>query len=108
MRRRARFAITYAPEVVRHIDAIAPEHHGLIRRTIQEQLCSAPGNPTRDRKPLEDQPGPFGATWELRCGANNQFRVFYEFSTDTREVWVLAIGVKEKDQLFIAGKEFEP
>jgi len=51
------------------------------------------------RKPLEDQPDPFGSTWELRCGAGNQLRVFYEFSLDRQEFWVLAIGVKERDRL---------
>jgi hypothetical protein len=34
--------------------------------------------------------------------------VFYEFSLDTHEVRVLAIGVKDRDRLFIAGKEFKP
>jgi len=33
--------------------------------------------------------------------------VFYEVAP-SRVVWVLAIAVKERDRLFIAGKEFEP
>jgi hypothetical protein len=33
--------------------------------------------------------------------------VFCEFSRDLRQVWVLAIGVKDRERLFIAGKEFE-
>ena len=107
MGRRVRFAIMYAPEVRRHVDAIAPKHHGLLRKAIQEQLSFAPGEPTRNRKPLEDQPGPFGSAWELRCGLGNQFRVFYDVSPDSREVRVLAIGVKERDRLFIAGREFK-
>ena len=108
MGRRARFAIVYAPEVGLHVAAIEAKYHGLIRETIHEQLSFAPGDPTRNRKPLEDQPGPLGATWELRGGPQNQFRVFYQFNLDTRDVWVLAIGVKDRDRLFIAGKEFEP
>ena len=108
MGRRVGFAIVYAPEVGLHVAAIEAKHHGLIRRTIDEQLSFAPGDPTRNRKPLENQPGPFGATWELRGGPQNQFRVFYELSLDTREVRVLAIGVKDRDRLFIAGKEFVP
>ncbi|MBI4881632.1 MAG: addiction module toxin RelE [Planctomycetes bacterium] len=108
MGRRAKLVIMYAPAVGRHVDAIEAKYHGLIRRAILQQLSFAPGDPTRNRKPLEDQPGPFGATWELRCGTRNEFRVFYEFSSDLREVWVLAIGVKDRDRLFIAGEEFEP
>jgi hypothetical protein len=108
MGRRTRFAIIYAPEVSRHVDAISLNLHSEIRRTIEEQLSFTPGAPTRNRKPLEDQPGPYGATWELRCGARNQFRGFYEFSSQTREVWILAIGLKDRDRLFIAGEEFVP
>ena len=33
--------------------------------------------------------------------------VFYQFSLDTRKVWVLGIGVKDRDRLFIAGEEIE-
>jgi hypothetical protein len=80
MARRSRHAISYAPEISRQADAILPGHHGEIRRAIEEQLSFTPGSATRNRKPLEYQPGPHGATWELRCGARNQFRVFYEFN----------------------------
>jgi hypothetical protein len=108
MGRRARYAIVYAPETVRHVDAIEPKYYGVVRRAIQEQLRFHPGRPTRNRKPLEEQPGPFGATWELRCGPANRFRAFYEFQADTHELWVLAIGVKDRARLFIAGEEFVP
>ena len=106
MARRSRYTITYSSEVSRHVDAILPNLHREIRRAIEEQLSFMPGSATRNRKPLEDQPGPYGATWELRCGARNQFRVFYEFSSQTREVWILAIGLKDRERLFIAGEEF--
>jgi len=106
MARRSRYTIIYSPEVSRHVDAIMPNLHREIRRAIEEQLSFLPGSTTRNRKPLEDQPGPYGATWELRCGARNQFRVFYEFSSRTREVWILAIGLKDRERLFIAGEEF--
>jgi hypothetical protein len=51
---------------------------------------------------------PFGATWELRFGPANRLRVFYEIDFTTRSVQVLAIGVKERNRLFIGGEEFEP
>jgi mRNA-degrading endonuclease RelE of RelBE toxin-antitoxin system len=108
MKRRPRFAIIYAPEVGRHVDAIEPKHHGLIRRAIKEQLSFAPDERTRNRKPLEDQPGPFGATWEHRCGPGNRFRIFYEVGREDSQVWVLAIGRKERNRLFIAGEELDP
>jgi hypothetical protein len=107
MKRRVRFAIIYAPEVGRHVDAIEPKHHGLIRRAIQEQLTFAPDERTRNRKPLEDQPCPFGATWELRCGPGNRFRVCYEIARESCQVWILAIGVKDRDRLLVAGEELD-
>ena len=104
--RYAGFAIIYAPQVGRHVDAIEPKFHGLIRRAIREQLSFAPDERTRNRKPLEDQPGPGGSTWELRCGPGNRFRVFYEVVREERRVWILAIGIKQRDRLYVAGEEF--
>ena len=108
MGRRSKFAITYAPEVSRHVEGIPVVFHRQIRRAIQDQLSFEPQVRTRERKPLEDQPDPFGSTWELRSGADNQFRVFYEFNLETRDVSVLAIGVKDRDRLFFDGQEFVP
>jgi mRNA-degrading endonuclease RelE of RelBE toxin-antitoxin system len=108
MARRARFSILYAPEVARHVQAVEAKHYKLIRRAIYERLSFAPGERTRNRKPLEDLPGRFDSTWELRCGPAKRFRVFYEIARDTRQVWVLAIGVNDRDRLLIAGEEFDP
>lgn len=74
---RPKFALEFAPETVSHLDAIEREYHRLIEKTIDEQLGNTPEQETRNRKLLE-RPTPFGATWELRFGANNRFRVFYE------------------------------
>ena len=59
-----------------------------------------------NRKPLEE-PASFGATWELRFGPKNSFRVFYDVNHEEKAVSVLAIGVKEGSRLFIGGQEFE-
>ena len=107
MRRRPGFALTYAPEAIDHLDAIDLKHHRALRRAIEEGLGWNPLEPTRNRKPLE-QPAPFSATWELRCGPMNRFRVFYEVDAVERTVSVLAIGVKVGSRLFVAGKEVAP
>jgi mRNA-degrading endonuclease RelE of RelBE toxin-antitoxin system len=106
MTRRRRYAVVFAPAVLRHIDAIDRKYHGLIRAAITEQLSRTLDTPTRNRKPLEDLPGPLHSTWELRCGPDNRFRVFYDVEGDA--VWVLAIAVKQRNRLFIGGREFEP
>ncbi len=103
---RARYSLLYAPEVHTHIKAIDRRHLRLLRETIKEQLSLTPHQETRNRKPLERSPGPYGATWELRCGPDNRFRIFYEVEVESREVWILAIGVKDRARLYIAGKEF--
>jgi len=106
MAKQPKFALTFAPQAVEHLDGIASKYHGLLRRTINEQLTRSPTEETRNRKPL-DQPAPFDASWELRCGPDNRFRVFYDVDSERREVKVLAIGVKERSRLLIGGEEYE-
>jgi hypothetical protein len=53
------------------------------------------------------RPISFGADWELRLGPKNRFRVFYQVKPESHEVRVLAIGVKDRNRLFIGGEEFE-
>jgi mRNA-degrading endonuclease RelE of RelBE toxin-antitoxin system len=89
-----------------HFDAVDRKHHSSIQRVIDEQLCHTPETATRNRKPLEE-PAPFGASWELRCGLNNRFRVFYNVDAATLTVHILAVGVKERARLIIGGQEFE-
>ena len=107
MTRQRRFTTTFAPEVLDHLEAIERRYYRLIEQTIDEQLCYAPDQETRNRKPLE-QPAPFSARWELRFGPNKRFRVFYELDASEQTVWVLAIGVKVANRLFVGGKEFTP
>jgi mRNA-degrading endonuclease RelE of RelBE toxin-antitoxin system len=106
MPRQPKFTLRFAPETLDHLDAIEPKYHRLIRKTINEQLRFQPEQPTRNRKLLE-QPAPFEATWELRFGPNNRFRVFYEVDSDQQMVWVLAIGIKEGNQLSIGDEEIK-
>ena len=89
------------------MNALERKYHSLLQRTLALQLSHTPDKPTRNRKPLEDLPGPAGSTWELRCGPKDRFRVFYEVRFEDREVWILVIAVKDRDHLFIGGKEFE-
>jgi putative component of toxin-antitoxin plasmid stabilization module len=49
----------------------------------------------------------FGASWELRCGFNNGYRVFYAVRPEEVEVFIVAIAKKIGNKLFIGGKEFK-
>src|ERR1700739_2133542 len=102
----ARFAIIYAPEGVGHLEFIDLKFHRLIQETIKQQLHHTPLAQTKNRKPL-DQPASFGATWEIRFGPDNRFRVFYDVDRAEHQVLVLAIGVKEKNHLRVGGEEIE-
>jgi mRNA-degrading endonuclease RelE of RelBE toxin-antitoxin system len=99
-----RFVLVYDREVRKHLDTIESKYHSLIRGTIEEQLLFEPGTATNNRKPLE-RPVAFGARWELRFGPANRFRVFYRIDTDKRQVRILAIGVKERNCLYLGGEE---
>jgi hypothetical protein len=105
MARLPRFTLIFAPEAIDHLHAVERKYHRLIQRAIDEQLSYTPEKETRNRKPLT-QPGPFAATWEMRCGPGNRFRFFYEAALAEHAVRILAIGVKEGSRLLIAGEEF--
>jgi hypothetical protein len=106
MAKRPKFTLSFAPEAIEHLDLIESKYHGLLRRTINEQLARTPTNETRNRKPL-DQPAPFGASWEFRCGPGNRFRVFYQVDVAVHAVQVLAMVVKERNRLFFGGEEYQ-
>lgn len=106
MARRRKFSIIFAPEVTEHLDVVDRKYHRMIRRTIDEQLSHTPDKPTRNRKSLEGVIA-LGARWELRCGPQNRFRVFYEVDIDAKRVHVLAIGIKEGGRLRVGGEEIE-
>ena len=106
MAKQPEFTLSFAPEAIEHLDHIDSKYHGLLRRTINEQLTHTPTEETRTRKPM-DQPTPLGASWELRCGPDNRFRVFCEVDATAREVQILAVGVKERNRLLIGGEEYE-
>jgi hypothetical protein len=77
-----------------------------VSKTIAEQLRFTPLVETRNRKPLT-LPGAFGARWELRCGPQNRFGIFYRVVEERQQVQILAIGVKERARLFIGGEGIE-
>jgi mRNA-degrading endonuclease RelE of RelBE toxin-antitoxin system len=105
MPRRRRYKLIYDVEVHRHLSAIDRKYHSLIRREMEESLTYEPETETRNRKPLL-RPSIFGTSWELRFGPSNSFRIFYRADREARVVYILAIGIKKRDRLFIGKEEF--
>jgi hypothetical protein len=106
MARKQPFSLIFDSGVKLHLRAIEVKQHSLIRATIEEQLQFEPETETRNRKPLQP-PGILGATWELRFGPDNRFRVLYSVNRDRHEVQNLAIGSKERNRLWIGGEEVQ-
>jgi hypothetical protein len=106
MAKKPPFALVYATEVKQHLRAIESKYHSLIQSEVEAQLLFEPEGETRNRKPLQ-RPIAFGADWELRFGPDNRFRVFYQVNAESREVRILAVGVKDRTRLLIGGEEFE-
>ena len=106
MAKKQPFTLVYADEIKEHLRAIEAKYHSVIQSGIEEQLLHEPDVETRNRKPLK-RPIAFGADWELRLGPGNRFRAYYQVSTESRAVRILAVGVKDRNRLFIGGEEFE-
>ena len=103
---RPRYLLKYARATVAHLRAIEPKYHTLIRTAIEEQLGFEPDRETRNRKRV-GQPNSIDAEWGIRFGPDNRFRVFCTVDPEEREVAILAIGVKDRNRLFIGGEEEE-
>jgi len=57
---------------------------------------------TKNRKPM--RPNPL-ASWELRIG---KLRVYYDIEEEAENVvYIVAIGVKERNRVWIGGEEVE-
>jgi mRNA-degrading endonuclease RelE of RelBE toxin-antitoxin system len=106
MARQKPYTLAFASAASEHLRAIDAKYHALIREKIGEQLRFEPASETTNRKPLR-QPALFSATWEIRFGPNNRFRVLYDIDEENRTVQIIAIGEKQRDRLFIGGEEVE-
>jgi hypothetical protein len=100
------FKIVFPPRVLDHFDAIDLKYHSLIRQRIDEQLRFEPTRETRNRKPLLRK-NEIGAEWEIRFGPDNRFRVLYNVDEVAGEVFILAIGAKHGNRLFVGDEEMK-
>ncbi|MBK9714641.1 MAG: addiction module toxin RelE [Kouleothrix sp.] len=101
-----RFTIAYAPITKQHLRAIEAKYYSLIRAVVDEQLSFEPTTETRNRKPLK-RPVVFMATWEIRFGPQNRFRVYYDVDLAQSNVSILAIGSKAGNRIVIGGEEIQ-
>lgn len=103
---RPRFEIIFDDAVETHFAAIDRKDHSLVLDAIEQQLSHEAAIQTRNRKPVRI-PNSLNATWEMRCGMNNRYRVFYDIDVEDRIVVVLAVGRKLGGRLYIGNEELE-
>jgi hypothetical protein len=94
MARKQQFELSHDQATKEQLRAIPAKYHSLIRKVIEQQLRFEPESETRNRKPLQ-QPLPFEATWELRFGPDNRFRVLCGVDHERREVQIQASASKK-------------
>ncbi len=96
------YIIEFADCVKMHFKSLTANQRSTIIDSIEKQLIHEPLKETRNRKPL--RPNPI-APWELRIG---NLRAFYDVTIENSNiVKILAVGYKEGNTLFIAGKAVE-
>jgi mRNA-degrading endonuclease RelE of RelBE toxin-antitoxin system len=104
MAKRKPYVIVYAPAIKAHLRAIDAKDHSLIQAKVVEQLQFEPAVETTNRKLLR-QPAPFDATWEIRLGPDNRYRVLYDIDEEAHEVLILAVGEKRGSRLWVEHEE---
>jgi len=94
--------IVYAPEISDHLRYLTARQKATAFDEINQQLPYGPAVETRNRKPL--RPNPL-ASWELRVG---DLRVYYDVQEDPeQQVNVVAIGIKQRNRVSIAGELYD-
>jgi mRNA-degrading endonuclease RelE of RelBE toxin-antitoxin system len=103
---RGRYAIRFADEASDHLDSLTARQRATLLDSTERQLSHQPTLETRHRKRMQPGKEGFVAPWELRVG---DLRLYYEaHETPQRLVVVVAVGVKVRNRLRVAGREYEP
>ncbi|MDJ0621266.1 MAG: type II toxin-antitoxin system RelE/ParE family toxin [Calothrix sp. MO_192.B10] len=96
------YRIEYSPEAEVHLQSLTARQQAIILDTVDEQLMYQPTLETKNRKLM--RPNPL-APWELRIG---DLRVYYDVEEESEAVvYINAIGVKERNQVYIGGEIYE-
>ena len=100
-RKKPPYVIEYSPPSREHLAALSAGQRATVLDKVDVQLLHQPTVVTRNRKPL--QPNPL-ARFELRIA---ELRVYYEVDEERRVVEIRAVGIKDRDRVFIGGEEID-
>lgn len=96
------YRIEYSPESEKHLQSLTANQQTIVLDAVDEQLMYQPTVETKNRKPM--RPNPL-APWELRIG---NLRVYYDVEEEPDQVvYINAVGVKERNQVYIGGEIYE-
>ena len=94
------YDIEFMPDAQEQLGSLTARQQAILLDKIQEQLYHRPAEETKQRKKL--RPNPL-APWELKV---REFRVFFDIDEQAQTVFIIAIGRKEHNTLYIGGREF--
>ncbi|HLO48776.1 MAG TPA: type II toxin-antitoxin system RelE/ParE family toxin [Kamptonema sp.] len=96
------YRIEYSPESEAHLQYLTVRQQVIVLDAVDEQLMYQPTIETKNRKLM--RPNPL-APWELRIG---NLRVYYDVEEEPEAVvYINAVGVKNRNQVWIAGEIFD-
>ena len=93
------YRIEFTPEADDHFAKFTARDRSTLADAIERQLVHQPTVATRNRGRME--PNPI-AQYRLRVG---EMRVYYDVLEARRIIKVKAIGVKNRNRVFVGGKE---
>lgn len=96
------FAIEYSQEAINHLRKLNAFQQRAVLDGVDTHLGYQPTQETRNRRPM--RPNPL-APWELRLGV---LRVYFEVQEIPRRlVLVRAVGLKQRDEIWIGGEHLK-
>lgn len=92
------YEVAFSAESLVHLRTLTARQQRIVLAAIAEQLSYEPTEPTRNRKEMRPNP----LAWELRVG---DLRVYYyDIDEEDLVVDIRAVGIKEGNQVLIAGE----
>jgi mRNA-degrading endonuclease RelE of RelBE toxin-antitoxin system len=92
------YRIEYSPPSREHLATLTARERRSVLDKVDEQLVHQPAVVTRNRKQLQPN---FLARFELRI---DHLRVYYEVDEQDAVVEIRAVGIKDRDRVFIGGE----
>jgi len=96
------YRIEYSLNSEIHLQCLTARQQAIVLDTVDAQLMYQPTVATKNRKLM--RPNPL-APWELRIG---DLRVYYDVEKEPEAVvFINAVGIKERNQVRIAGEVYD-